>query len=307
MGTPNGSLGGIAVVPEINYGVTPITPDWKWQHPMAGGLGNRREIITPNLLSYAAQTCRKYSVVFSDGELNVGLNLEKAIIGNILGLVGSEQSNVFKLGDGSVPAVRSLSVLDSYGGGGSAPEDNLEYIFPGIKADALRFEIVADSNSKLTIVTIGQKGEKTADGSASTPNPPTECDVVMPSDIGVVTVGVGEAWETVVCLHSATIEVSTPHTGSGWRCLNGNMKEPIINARPQVTFSLALDLDDETDNNTVALLEAFNAGLVIGDVTFGSSFLLKDTMMSGDFPSKSEGLIEFNLSGQASYFQVTTT
>jgi len=306
MGTPIGNLGGIAVVPETVYGTTPATPAWVWQHPVSATLGNRREVITPVLLSYSAQACQAYSGIYSDGDIVVGLELEEDIIGPILGLAGHGAAGLFKLGDGSVPDVPSISALLSYGGGGADPTNNLEYIFPGEKATALRFEIVADSNSTLTAVLIGQPGVKTAAGSAIAPAPPGECGVFMPSDVGIVIIGVGETWETEVCLHSATVEVATPKTGFERRCLGGNMKEPITNARPGVTFSLALDLDDTTGNNTIGLLEAFNAGHAIGDIKIGDDFLLKDAFMGGDFPSLAAGLIDFTLSGSASEFDVTT-
>lgn len=306
MGTPIGNLGGIALVPEVSYGVTPATPTWVWQHPVSASYGNRREIITPALLSYAAQTNKKYSGIYSDGDLTLGLDLAKAIIAPCLGLVGADAAGVFKLGDGSVPDYDSISALISYGGGGASPENNLEYIFAGVKPTALRFELVEGSNSTLTLVGIGQPGVKTATGAAETPAPPSELNVIMPTDIGTVTVGVGEAWETTVCLHSATMEIAVPKTGFDRRCLGGVMKEPITNARPSATFTLNLDLDDTTGNDTLGLLEAFNAGHNIGDISIGSDFLIKDSIMGGDFPSLADGLLDFTLSGEASYIQVTT-
>lgn len=277
-----------------------------WQHPVGATLGNRREVITPNLLSYAAQACQSYSGIYSDGDIVVGLELKEDIIGPILGLAGHSTAGLFKLGDGTAPDVDSLSVLIDYGGGGATPASNLEYIFPGEKATALRFEIVADSNSTLTAVLIGQPGVKTADGSAIPPAPPGECGVFMPSDVGTVIIGVGEAWETEVCLHTATMEIGIAKTGFERRCLGGNMKEPITNARPEVTFSLNLDLDDTTGNDTIGLLEAFNAGHPLGDIKIGDDFLLKNAFMGGDFPALAAGLIDFVISGTASELDVTT-
>ena len=270
-------------------------------------MGNRREIIEPTLLSYAAHACREYSGIYADGDFIVGLELAEAIIGDILGLGGVGAAGVYTLGDGSIPDVNSISALVSYGGGGATPINNLEYIYPGVKANALRFDIQADSNGVLTVVTIAQPGVKSALGAAVPPSPPDECGVLMPSDIGVVTIGVGEAHETVVCLHSATMEVLIPKTGFDRRCLGGTMQEPITSGRPDVTFNLQLDLDDTTDNNTILLLEAFNAGTPIGEITIGTSFKLTDTIMNGDFPSLDEGTIDFSLNGSASSLEVTTT
>jgi len=307
MGTPIGNLGGIAVVPELGYGIVPDPANWVWQHPVSATLGNRREIITPTLLSYAASACKKYSGIYADGDVVVGMDMAKAVIGDILGLAGVDNADTFVLGDGSAPANDSISALISYGGGGAAPTDNLEYIFPGVKATALRIELVADSNSTLTLVSIGQFGTMAEKGLSIPPDPPVECDVLMPDGIGIVTVGVGETHETTVCLQSATMEVSVPKTGFDRRCLGGEMKEPITNSRPEVTFSLNCELDDGTDNNTVGLLEAFNAGTPLGDITIGTEFLIKDAMMSGDFPALAEGVIDFTISGTASWLEVVTT
>ena len=302
MGTAIGSLGGIAVIEEVTYGTTPGTPTWIWQHPMASSLGLRRPVVEPNLLSYAAHTARGYSGKFVDGDLVVGLDLGNAVIGDILGTAGSFDIDHFDMGGGDVPDVNSLSVLMSYGGGGATPANHHEWIHTGVKPNAIRFNLEPESNSYLTLVGIGDGSTKTALASAETPNAPAETSVFMPSDLGTVTIGTANT-----CLHSATFEVLVPKTGFDRRCMGGTMREPITAGRPDVTWTINGDLDDDTDNDTIATLALFLAGTNLGTISIGTDFELSDCIMSGDFPALQEGQIDFSISGTASLLAVTVT
>lgn len=303
MGTPNGNLGGLAIVEEVTYGTTPAVPTWVWQHPMPSTLGLRREVIQPNLLSFAAHSARDYSGKYVDGELSVGLDLRKAVIGDILGLAGVFDTDHYDLAGGVEPDVNSISVLKSYGGGGAVPADNHEWIDKGVKPNSLRFNLEAETNSSVTLVGIGQNSVKTTVGSAEAPNPPDETLVFMPSDLGIVTIG-----SETVCLHSASFEALVPKTGFERRCMGGTMKEPITAGRPDVTWTLNCDLDDNAvDNNTIAVLASFVAGTNLGTISIGDDFVMTDCLMAGDFPALQEGQIDFSISGTASLLTIATT
>jgi hypothetical protein len=269
---------------------------------MPSSIGLRRELIQPNLLSYAAHSARGYSGKYCDGDIVVGMDFNDAVIGPILALAGAKSVNTYAMADGSAPDAESISALLSYGGGGATPANNHEWIYTGVKPNAIRFDIAADTNSSVTLVGIGQGVTKTAIGSAETPNAPAETNVVMPTDIGTVSVD-GD----VICLHSATLEVLVPKTGFERRCLGGTMKEPITNGRPDVTWTLNLDLDDQVSNDTIAILAEFVAGTALGTIALGSEFIMMDCVMGGDFPPLKEGQIDFTISGTASKLSVTTT
>jgi hypothetical protein len=303
MGAANGSLGGIAIKPEVVYGTPNAGGTWVWQHPMPSTLGLRRELIQPNLLSLAGHTARGYSGKYVDGEMTVGLELNKDVIGDILGLAGSYDSLVYTLAGGDAPDVNSLSVLMSYGGGGAATyTNNLEWINKGIKANSLRFDLVPDSNSSLTLVGIGQDSANSALGTALEPSPPLETAVFMPSDLGTLTI-----LSKVLCLYSATFEALVPKTGFDKKCMGGLMREPETADRPDVTFTFNLDLSNGADNDTLTILNAFTEGTVLNDITIGSDFTLTDCIASGDFPPLQQGQIDFVLSGTAASIEVTVT
>jgi len=300
MGAANGSLGGLAVIEETVYGTTPGTPTWIWQHPMPSTIGLRRPLVEPNLLSYKAHTARGYSGKFVDGDLVVGLELDTAVIGNILGLAGVYSVDHYTMGDGTEPDVNSISVLESFGGGGATPAQNIEYIHKGVKTNAVRINLEADSNSYLTAVTIGQNSVLSTGGTAVTPDPPAETGVFMPADVGVLTI-----LSKVICLYSGVLEVLVPKTGYERRCMGGTMKQPTTSGRPDITWTFNCDLDDAVGiNETGLILSGFVSGTPLGEITIGTDFVLTDCIMSGDFPPLKEGQIDFSISGTASSLEV---
>jgi len=86
------------------------------------------------------------------------------------------------------------------------------------------------------------------------------------------------------------------------------MKEPITAARPDVTFSLACDLDDSTDNDTIDALQTFVTGAgTLGDISIGgagSGLLLSSCFIDGEFPALQEGRIDLTISGYAESLKV---
>lgn len=300
MGAANGNLGGIGIVLEATYGTTPGSPAWTFQHPMPSTIGLRRPLISPNLLTYAAHSARGYAGKFVDGDLVVGLEVDNTRMGSLYRIGGNftdattPANDYYTFGDGSPPDDESISVLVNYGGGGGTSADNFEYWFEGIKPNAMRWDLVQDSNSYFTMSCIGEDMvDKT--GSASTINTPDESNVFMPTDLAAITVG-GES----ICLYSATIEYLCPKTGfDDRRCMGGNMKEPVGNGRPEVRFTLNVDLDDATDNNTDSIISAFISGTTIGTISIADQFSLSNCTMEGDFPALQEGNIEMAISGTA--------
>ena len=84
------------------------------------------------------------------------------------------------------------------------------------------------------------------------------------------------------------------------------MNEPITNARPDVTWTLNLDLDDQAGNATIEYLADFVAGDAVGDISLGTDIILTSCIMGGDFPPLKEGQIDFTMSGTASQLSFTT-
>jgi len=300
MGTPIGNLGGIALEAEATWGTT-VGVAWVWQHPMPSSFGFRREVIEPNLLSYSAHTARGYSGFYADGDINMGLDLNDDVCGTALGLVGAKTVNTYKIGGGDVADIESASILMNYGGGGATPINAHEWIYSGFKPSSLRLDIVPDSNSILTLVGTGKDVTKTGAGDSEIPAPPLETDVFMPADVGAVTLQT----ETI-CLFSATIEALVPKSGYERKCLGGAMKEQITNARPDVTFTLNLTLDDQTSNNTIIALNKFVTGTDLGTLLLGTDIKLNNCFMTGDFPPLQDGEIDFTITGTADYLEVTT-
>lgn len=300
MGTPIGSLGGIALSPETTWGETG-TPVWVWQHPMESSFGYRREVIEPNVLSYAAHTARGYSGGYADGDIVMGLDLNDPVIGLALSLAGNKAGNVYNFGLNSPPDQNSCSALINYDGGGDDKTQAHEWVYAGVKPNALRFDLVPDSNSSLTLVGTAPTVVKTALGSAIAPLPPVETNLFMPSDLGTVLIDGNQ-----VCLYSGTVEVLVPKTGFERRCMGGNMKEQIPNGRPDLTFNLNLSLDDATNNDTISVLADFVAGDHLGNIQLGDDILLTNCLMGGDFPGLQEGEIDFTISGTCTVVGVTT-
>lgn len=302
--TPDGALGGLAVVEESTYGTTPASPTWIWQHYVDSTVVPQRTVIKPSWATFQPNTVREYSVAWCEGEIKVAMSNEQDIVGTLLSLGSTFSSNVYTFGDGSEPDATSISLLQNYGGGDASVQANYhEWIFSGVKPTGYRFEFVQDSNVIMTVPVIGQTTTKTSAGSAQTPAPPSESYILMPSDIGTVTYG---ASSTEITIQGATISVDLPKTGSERRGLGQTtIREPVTNGQPAITFNISVDLDASTGNDTIAILDEFVSGNVLGDITIGD-YALTSCMLEGDPPSLSAGLMTWAMTGQATQLDITT-
>jgi|GEM_PF-2902764 len=302
--TPDGGLGGIAVVAESTYGTTPGTPTWLWLNHITSSLGPRRSIVQPQWATYAPPSNREYSVAWADGEISCALSYAAGMLA-LFGAGSTASGAVYTFGSGDEPDTNSLSVLQNYGGGDASTAANyFEWIFAGFKPTAYRFEFQLDGNATLTVPGIAQSTTKSDAGDAETPSPPAESSIIMPSDVGSVTYG---GSSTAIAIQSATITVNLPKTGSERRGLGqSTIREPVTNAQPTIDFSISLDLDASSGNDTIALLDDFVDGTEMGALTIGD-FALSNCMVQGDPPSLSLGLMQYSLNGQATSLAVTTS
>lgn len=302
--TPDGALGGLAIVAESTYGTTPGTPTWVWQNYIDSTVVPKREIIQPKWATFRPATNRKYSVSYGLGEIKLAMSLADSIIGPVLAAGSAKSGSVYTFGDGSEPDTNSFSLLQNYGGGDATAANWFEYIFVGMKPTGYRFEINLDGNAVLTVPVIGRAPTKTAAGSAATPSAPAESNIVMPSDIGSVTYG---GSSTAITIQGASINVDLPKTGAERRGLGeSTIREPVTNGQPGVSFSVNVDLDAATGNDTIAILDEFLAGNELGDITIGD-FTLSGCMLEGDPPSLQAGLMQFALTGRATNLEVTVS
>jgi hypothetical protein len=302
--TPDGSLGGLAVVEESTYGTTPGSPSWTWLHHINSTLVPKRQLIQPEWATYQGSTAREYSHTWAEGELQVAMSLEQDIVGPLLKCGSNFSTNVYTFGSGNAPDIESLSVLQNYGGGHATTAANyFEWIFAGFCPNQYRFNIVSDGNATMTVSGVAQSTTKTEAGSAATPSAAAESYIMMPSDVGSVTYG---GSSTAITIQSADITVSLPKTGSERRGLGSTtIRQPVTSGRPVISFSVAVDLDASTGNDTIAILDDFVDGTALGNLVVGD-FALSNCYLEGDPPSLSAGLMSYTLTGQAQALAITT-
>lgn len=303
--TPDGSLGGLAVVAESTYGTTPAVPTWAWMNHVNSTVGPRRSIIQPQWATFKPSTNRAYDVPWCDGEIKVALTQERDIIGPLLACGANLSGNDYTFGSGDEPDSNSFSLLQNFGGGHATTAANYyEWIIAGCKPTAYRFEIPLDSNPTLTVPIIGQNATQTGAGSAETPSYPDESYIMMPSDFGTITWG---GSSTAFTAQGASIEVSLPKSGQERRGLGASsFREPVSNGQPEINFNITVDLDASTGNITTAFLALLIGGTELGTINIGP-FELTECMLEGDTPSLQAGLMQFPLRGRASSLVFTST
>lgn len=302
--TPDGALGGLAIGVETTWGTAPVIGTFDWQNYIDSTLGIRRTVIQPQWATFSPATNRKYSVAYSDGELKLAYNSLDAVVGGLLGCGSTAAALVYTFGSGDEPDNGSFTVRQNYGGGDAVAANWFEWQFAGCKPTAYKWDISMEGNVILTVPVIGKAPTRIADGSVSTPAAPAESGIMMPTDIVTVTYG-GSA--TAITLQGASISVDLPKTGSERRGLGQTtIREPVTNGQPGVKFSVQVDLDASTGNDTISILDAFVAGTELGELVIGD-FTLNGCMLEGDPPSLSAGLMQFALTGRATSLDVTLT
>jgi hypothetical protein len=126
----------------------------------------------------------------------------------------------------------------------------------------------------------------------------------MPSDFATVTYG---GSSTPFRLQGATLSVSLPKTaGERFGLGSTSIGEPVSNGRPAVNFSLQVDLDGATGNDTIAMLADWYSGTSLGTITIGD-FTLNGCYLEGEIPPQQQGFIQFALTGLASSLGVETS
>lgn len=286
-----GDKGGIRIAPEsVAYGTAGTV--WTVQHARSASLGERKGLLPKATLGLTNPTTRAYGIPYADGEIEIAYDDSRAVIGPLLAAAGNLVTNDYTIGDGSAPDTNSLTMWIDYGGYA------VQHL--GCKLASLRFAFEPDSP---IVVTAGFIGRSAAPQTPATLTYPAASGIVWDSDISAVSVGGANQ-----CTLSGSIEVQFPFTDTSRHCLGASeIKEPQMQGGViAVTASLQVELNDETGDDSEAILADYFSETALGDIVIGD-FTLSDCYMVGDPPALGEGITSFPVNVEASTLVITTT
>jgi len=286
-----GDTGGIGVAPETTYGAADA-PSRVWQHAISASIGLRKSLITPRTLGTSPFSTRRYTVPYVDGEIVVGYNASRAVIGNLLNGCGNLSTDTYTIGDGSAPDSNSQTIWVDYGG--------IMMQYAGAKIQSLKLDIQPDQE---VAATFGFLAQAATQQSSTAISAPSESGLVMESDLtGSVTMG-----GATVGLISATIEANPPLDGSGRHFIGGTtIREPQRIGRSEIKATLNMELSDEASNNTISQFADYVSGTAIGDVVI-DNFILTGCYATGEPPSLEPGVSKLTMNVIGETLTILTT
>ena len=286
----NGDLGWIAAAAETTYGTLGST--LVYQQGISASLKlNENRSIPPVLGSVASDPGNRLASWVA-GSITLGHSDEADDVGVIYGNCGSVVSNVY--GFGGTPVNDSVSFFVDL--------DQVEYDFAGCVIQGITWNLSGSDYSTMDLDIIGRSVAKYAGAGRATSLPPSS-EVVVPGDLGTFTIG-GTA---VGSLKTATINWSWPLTDIGRQRLGAtNLPQPVRVGRRSVTASFTVQLNDETGDDTVDIIDSYIADTPLGTIVC-DNFNLTGCVMTGDLPDLATGLRDVTINVTAQGLTVTTT
>lgn len=235
---------------------------------------NETRVVPPVLGSNAASTGTRLGSHFS-GTVTLAHTDEQDDIGLLYGHFGSVATSTYTMG--GTPAYDSLSLFYDLNG--------VEYDVAGCIGRSLTWTLNNQDFSTVAVDLIGRAPVKYS-GSARTPSIPPATELVTPAALSTFTIG-GTA---VAGITGATVTFSRQITGMERQVLgSANLRQPVIFGRPTVTASFTLELDDDTGNDTVAVIDDLLADSA-GQTIVLDNFSIAGAKVLGDLPELARGL-----------------
>lgn len=286
----NANAGWIAIGDEsVAYGTAAGTP--VYQHLINCTMKPRRERVKAPALGSNAAKIGLELLKYSEGGVVIGHTNEDDDVGVIYGHLASLSGSDYTFGD--TPSVDSHTLFADYNG--------VEYDFVGCVARSIRWDLLNNAPSTITLDYIGRYPTKY--GGSRTPTVPPEGEIVLPGDLSTFTIG-GTALGN---LKRATITFAWPCTGIERTPLGSNvLRQPVRSGRPVITFDFLTELDSATGFDTVAQLDDLLADSSAGTIVC-NNFELSGARYDGELPDLSGGLVDVNLRGEATGLVVTTS
>lgn len=303
MSMPLGELGGIAFCAESEWGTTPVSPTWKWLHGIRSTVGLRRNLLVPKWMTAFPYVGARYDIPWVDGEFTFAFADEKDMVGDLI------KTNATEAGSGpytytfndftNVPAVPGISLLTNYGGGGATLGNAHEWVHCGIIPTFFRWDLMADNWVEMTVGTMGKTSTKTGAGSAQTPAITNTDKLVLPGETNLAAVTYGGS-STDIMVKRATLELQFPRSGNDRRAISDDyIREPVRTGPTVISINLQMEVNDETDNDTIDLIADWIAGSDLGALDIGDIFAFTGVKMEGEFPALENGPREYALTGKA--------
>jgi len=283
-----GDKGGIRVGPETTYGTASV--GYITQHGVSTSLAPTIPLLPSPVLGVANNAVRKYGGGFVDGEITVAYDDHRSVIGGILAGAGNLVSDDYTIGSGAAPDEWGQSLWVDYGG------YVIQYL--GAVYQSMRFEFTPDS---AVMVTLGFLAQSWSKETAAALTKPSETGILWANDLSSVSIG-----GTAMCSLTGTVDITFPTVGSDRKCLgSGVIKQPVWAGRTTLASTLNVELSDDTNADSEAILDLFFAGTTLGDIVIGD-FTLGAAYMSGDGPALGAGITQFPINVEAQDLVITT-
>ena len=290
----NGDLGWIAAAAETTYGT--LGSSLVYQQGISASLKlNENRSIPPVLGSVASDPGNRLASWVA-GSISLGHSDEADDVGVIYGNCGSVATNVYTFG--GTPVSDSLSFFCDL--------DQVEYDFAGCVIQGITWNLSGGDYSTMDLDVIGRSVAKYG-GAARTTGLPPSSEVVVPGDLSTFTVGGIGGATAVGSLKSATISWSWPLSDIGRQRLGAtNLPQPVRVGRQAVTASFTVELNDDTGDDTVDIIDSYIADTSMGAIVC-DNFALSGCVMTGDLPDLAAGLRDVTINVTATGLTVTTT
>jgi len=286
----NGDLGWIAAAAESTYGTLGSTLVYQQGISAALKLNENRSI--PPVLGSVASDPGNRLASWVAGSISLGHSDEADDVGILYGNCGSVSTGTYTFGGTAVNDSLSFFV----------DIENVEYDFAGCVIQGITWNLSGGDYSTMDLDVIGRSVAKYAGAARSASLPPSS-EVVVPGDLSTFTVG-GTA---VGSLKSATINWSWPVSDIGRQRLGAtNLPQPVRVGRQTVTATFTVELNDDTGDDTVDLIDSYIADTSLGAIVC-DNFTLSGCVMTGDLPDLAAGLRDVTISVTATGLTVATS
>jgi hypothetical protein len=286
----NGDLGWIAAAAESTYGTLGSTLVYQQGISAALKLDENRSI--PPVLGSVASDPGNRLASWIAGSISLGHSDEADDVGILYGNCGSVSTGTYNFGGTAVNDSLSFFV----------DLDGVEYDFAGCVIQGITWNLSGGDYSTMDLDVIGRSVAKYA-GAARTASLPPASEVVVPGDLSTFTVG-GTA---VGSLKSATINWSWPLSDIGRQRLGStSLPQPARVGRQSITATFNVELNDDTGDDTVDLIDSYIADTALGQIVC-DNFALSGCVMTGDLPDLAAGLRDVTISVTATGLLVITS
>lgn len=294
-----GITGSILVGVESTYGTEATTK--VAQYGISSNIGTRRSTARSKSRLSARATRSRQMSSFTDGEIACGFTRADAVVGGVLGALGTGTSGTgivtYAIGDSDIEN-DSLTIARNYGG--------IEYTGVGNVPSSFRLGLGND-DADYTLGVAGKQDTKEASVSAFTA--PDEANILYPSAYGALTID-----STTFDFISITPEVSIPVAYKGVSMVGAaTVRRAFISGPMALSCSINLEFDDDAgaSMDTVSLLDAFLSDGDMGTVKLTADavdwLVMSNCQATGDWPALQAGVQEFALSFDMGSMDIVTT